>query len=83
GRPDLAGSALSRVAAPTLLIVGELDYPVIEMNRAALQQLRCEKALQIVPEATHLFVEPGTLDHVARLASDWFQRWLGIGRERI
>ena len=83
GRPDLAGSALSRVAAPTLLIVGELDYPVIEMNRAALEQLRCEKALQIVPEATHLFEEPGTLDRVARLASDWFQRWLGIGRERI
>ena len=83
GRPDLAGSALSRVAAPTLLIVGELDYPVIEMNRAALQQLRCEKALQIVPEATHLFEEPGTLDQVARLASDWFQRWISVDRERI
>lgn len=61
GRPDLAGSAVPLVTAPTLLIVGELDYPVISMNRAALSQLRCEKRLQIVQRATHLFEEPGTL----------------------
>lgn len=74
GRPDLAGSALPLVTAPTLLIVGELDYPVIAMNRAALSQLRCEKKLQIVPEATHLFEEPGTLEAVAHLAAVWFAK---------
>ena len=74
GRPDLAGSALPLVTAPTLLIVGELDYPVITMNRAALSQLRCEKKLQIVPRATHLFEEPGTLEEVGRLAADWFAK---------
>jgi putative phosphoribosyl transferase len=73
GRPDLAGSALSRVEAPTLLIVGGEDKPVIEMNRAALAQLRCEKRLEVVPDATHLFQEPGTLEEVARLAGLWFR----------
>ena len=72
GRPDLAGSALPLVIAPTLLIVGELDSPVITMNRAALSQLRCEKRLQIVPGAAHLFEEPGRLEEVGRLAADWF-----------
>lgn len=72
GRPDLAGNALPCVQAPTLLIVGGLDEPVIEMNRDALAQLRCEKKLEIVPGATHLFEEPGTLEEVARLARDWF-----------
>jgi pimeloyl-ACP methyl ester carboxylesterase len=76
GRPDLAGSALPRVRAPTLLIVGGDDRQVIELNRVALAQLRCEKQLVIVPAATHLFEEPGALDEVARLARDWFQRYL-------
>jgi len=76
GRPDLAGAALLHVRAPTLLIVGGDDGQVIELNRAALAQLRCEKQLVIVPAATHLFEEPGALDEVARLARDWFQRYL-------
>jgi len=74
GRPDLAGSALPLITAPTLLVVGELDYPVIAINRDALSQLRCEKNLQIVPGATHLFDEPGTLEAVSRLAADWFTK---------
>jgi pimeloyl-ACP methyl ester carboxylesterase len=81
GRPDLAGAALTRVQAPTLLIVGENDGEVIELNRAALAQLRCEKQLVVVPGATHLFEEPGALDEVARLARDWFERHL-IAAER-
>jgi dienelactone hydrolase len=76
GRPDLAGPALARVEAPTLLIVGGDDTPVIELNRAALAQLRCEKRLVIVPGATHLFEEPGALDEVARLARQWSERHL-------
>ena len=76
GRPDLAGHALARVRAPTLLIVGGNDFPVIDLNRAALAQLRCEKQLVIVPGATHLFEEPGALDEVARLAREWFERHL-------
>ncbi len=76
GRPDLAGPALHHVKAPTLLIVGGNDIPVIEMNREALEQLRSEKELVIVPGATHLFEEPGTLEEVARLAADWFVRHL-------
>src|SRR5881394_2956971 len=76
GRPDLAGDALPKVKSPTLLIVGGLDYPVIEMNKSALARMRCEKELKIVPGATHLFEEPGTLQEVARLAADWFQRHL-------
>ena len=76
GRPDLAGAALMLVQAPTLLIVGENDGQVIQLNREALAQLRCEKQLMIVPGATHLFEEPGALDAVARLACDWFERHL-------
>jgi len=76
GRPDLAGPALPRVTAPTLLIVGSHDPVVVELNQQALAQLRCEARLEIVPGATHLFEEPGTLERVARLASEWFQRWL-------
>ena len=83
GRPDLAGPALPRVAAPTLLIVGGNDFPVIDMNRDALEQMRTEKRLEIVPGATHLFEEPGALEQVARLAAGWFVRHLdpevGIG----
>jgi putative phosphoribosyl transferase len=78
GRPDLAGAALTRVQAPTLLIVGEHDDQVVQLNRQALTQLRCEKWLVIVPGATHLFEEPGALDEVARLARDWFQRHLDV-----
>jgi pimeloyl-ACP methyl ester carboxylesterase len=79
GRPDLAGAALSRVAAPTLLIVGGMDRFVLELNREALAQLSCEKALQVVPGATHLFEEPGTLEEVSRLAGSWFVEHLKAG----
>lgn len=72
GRPDLAGDALARVRAPTLLIVGELDFGVIELNEQAAEELACEKRLEIVPGATHLFEEPGALEEVARLAAGWF-----------
>jgi dienelactone hydrolase len=72
GRPDLAGQALGQVRAPTLLIVGGDDVPVITLNQQALAQLRGEKQLVIVPGATHLFEEPGALDAVAALARDWF-----------
>ena len=78
GRPDLAGAALTRVQAPTLLIVGEHDDQVVQLNRQALTQLRCEKRLVIVPGATHLFEEAGALDEVARLARGWFQRHLDV-----
>src|SRR5262249_60397110 len=71
GRPDLAGDALPHVRAPTLLIVGGRDTPVIAMNRDAQARLRCENDLVIVPGASHLFEEPGTLEQVARLARDW------------
>ena len=76
GRPDLAKEALSVVRAPTLLIVGGDDRVVIELNRQALDKLSCEKRLEIVPSATHLFEEPGTLERVAALAVDWFLRHL-------
>ena len=72
GRPDLAGDALPRVTAPTLLIVGELDDVVIQLNREAFDQLNCEKKMEIVRGASHLFEEPGTLEEVARLATAWF-----------
>ena len=76
GRPDLARGALARVTAPTLLIVGGHDLPVIDMNREAMAQMRAEVRLEIVPGATHLFEEPGTLEVVARMARDWFARHL-------
>jgi putative phosphoribosyl transferase len=76
GRPDLAGVALPRVTAPTLLIVGGADTPVIAMNREAMRQIRGEVALEIVPGATHLFEEPGALERVAELAGDWFSRFV-------
>lgn len=72
GRPDLAGDALDEVRAPTLLIVGGADTEVLALNRAALARLRCEKRLEVVPRATHLFEEAGALDVVARLAGRWF-----------
>jgi dienelactone hydrolase len=73
GRPDLADQAIPAVAAPTLLIVGGNDDVVIALNQMTLDQLRCEKRLEIVPGATHLFEEPGTLEQAATLARDWFQ----------
>lgn len=76
GRPDLAGEALGRVEAPTLLIVGGYDEPVIELNREAMRQMHAHVELEIVPGATHLFEEPGTLDQVAGLAAGWFARYL-------
>jgi dienelactone hydrolase len=77
GRPDLAGDRLSDVKAPTLLIVGSRDVPVIPLNKDAFEKLRCEKKLEIVPGASHLFEEPGTLEEVSRLASAWFTSHLG------
>jgi putative phosphoribosyl transferase len=79
GRPDLACDALPLVEAPTLLIVGGNDVPVIGMNEEALQRLRAEKRLEIIPGATHLFEEPGALEEVARLAAGWFARYLVPG----
>jgi len=76
GRPDLAGPALAQVRAPTLLIVGGNDDVVIELNRQAYRELRAEKELKIIPGATHLFEEPGTLEQVATAAAHWFRRHL-------
>ena len=82
GRPDLAGPALPRVQAPTLLIVGGNDVPVIGMNQDAMARMQTEVRLEIVPGATHLFEEPGTLEEVARLARDWFVRHLDRKAQR-
>jgi putative phosphoribosyl transferase len=80
GRPDLAGPYLEQVRCPTLLIVGGHDEPVIELNKQALSHLRGTQELIIVPGATHLFEEPGTLEEVARLAGDWFLTYLQMDR---
>ena len=80
GRPDLAGEALSRVSAPTLLIVGGFDEPVIDLNEKARAQMRGEVRIEIVPRTTHLFEEPGALERVAELARDWFLNRLGRGK---
>jgi putative phosphoribosyl transferase len=76
GRPDLAGDALRKVAAPTLLIVGGWDDVVLELNERSCAELRCERQLAVVPRATHLFEEPGALEEVARLAANWFHQRL-------
>ncbi len=76
GRPDLAGPALARVRAPTLLIVGGDDAPVIQVNEEAMLQISARRRLEIVPGATHLFDEPGALEQVAGLARDWFSHYL-------
>jgi putative phosphoribosyl transferase len=76
GRPDIAGEYLPGVVAPTLLLVGGLDTEVIELNQEALDQMTAEKKLVIVPGATHLFEEPGTLEQVAKLSTEWFLRYL-------
>jgi putative phosphoribosyl transferase len=78
-RPDLAGDALPKIQAPTLLIVGGNDDVVIELNEMARDRMRCEVKLEIVPGATHLFEEPGALEKVAKLASDWFASHMGSG----
>jgi dienelactone hydrolase len=78
GRPDLAGQALSRVLAPTLLLVGALDATVIELNRQASALLQGEKRLELIQGATHLFAEPGTLEQVAQRAQEWFARYLSV-----
>jgi dienelactone hydrolase len=77
GRPDLAGASLPGVEAPTLLVVGGADTEVIELNREAASQMEAEHQLEIIPGAGHLFEEPGALDRVAELASDWFRSRLG------
>jgi putative phosphoribosyl transferase len=77
GRPDLAGAKLGLVRAPTLLIVGSADHQVVELNREAQALMRCTNRLELVPGATHLFEEPGTLEKAAALARDWFVHYLG------
>jgi len=76
GRPDLAGDALPEVKAPTVLIVGGRDVEVLELNRQAAARMRCETRIEVVPGASHLFEEPGTLEQAAHLARDWFLRHL-------
>lgn len=76
GRPDLAGEVLSRVTAPTLLIVGGDDEVVVELNREAFEKLECSRQLDVVPGATHLFAEPGALEQVAKMAEEWFLHYL-------
>ena len=83
GRPDLAGSDLVEVKAPTLLIVGGNDTPVIRLNEIALARLTSDRKLEIVPGATHLFEEPGTLDQAAQLAAGWFKKYLLSGTIKI
>lgn len=75
GRPDLAINAIPSVISPTLFIVGELDFQVIELNKLAFEKLRCERRFEIVPNATHLFEEPGCLEEVARLSKEWFLKY--------
>lgn len=82
GRPDLAGSNLFRVQSPTLLIVGGYDTEVLRLNQEAFARLPCEKAIKIVPRATHLFEEAGALPEVARLAGEWFRKHLAHGATR-
>lgn len=81
GRPDLAGEALALVKAPTLLIVGELDPEVIELNQKAKEKMLCHRQLEIIPRATHLFEEPGTLAQVADLAKSWFTTYVRPGKQ--
>lgn len=83
GRPDLAGSALSKVTAPTLLIVGGADPQVLQLNRGAFSRLTCEKHLEVVVGATHLFEEAGALEEVARLAGQWFEQHMGRRGPRV
>ncbi|MHC2991448.1 DeoR family transcriptional regulator [Pontibacter sp. HJ8] len=81
GRPDLAGAVLADVQTPTLLIVGGLDEQVLALNIQAQEQMQCIKDLELVPDATHLFEEPGALEMAAQLATDWFRKYLGPGKQ--
>jgi putative phosphoribosyl transferase len=81
GRPDLADASLVEVQAPTLLLVGGEDETVLELNQEALESLRCEKRLEVIPGATHLFEEPGALEEVSRYAADWFASHLALAAE--
>jgi putative phosphoribosyl transferase len=83
GRPDLAGQFLPLVQSPTLLIVGENDPFVLDLNRQALNELNCERRLKIVAGATHLFEEPGALEEVARLAREWFERYFRRRHDQV
>ena len=76
GRPDLAGEALSQIQSPALFMVGGDDFGVIELNQESYDLMKCKKELKIIPGATHLFEEPGTLEEVARLAAEWFKKYL-------
>jgi pimeloyl-ACP methyl ester carboxylesterase len=76
GRPDLAGEALEQVKCPTLLIVGGLDAAVIQLNEQAYARMHCPRELKIIPQATHLFAEPGRLEEVARISAAWFRHHL-------
>jgi alpha-beta hydrolase superfamily lysophospholipase len=76
GRPDLAGEDILKLQCPTLLIVGSLDYPVIELNHAAYSQMKCKREMMLINGATHLFEEAGALEKVAEVASDWFDKYL-------
>jgi putative phosphoribosyl transferase len=76
GRPDLASSALKKVKSPTLLIVGSLDYDVLNFNKDAYELLTCDKKFEVIKEATHLFEEPGTMEQVCEKAGDWFEKYL-------
>lgn len=76
GRPDLAGDSLERIEAPTLLLVGGNDFQVIELNQLAMQRMNCTRVLRLIPHATHLFEEPGTLEQVALHAVNWFKQYL-------
>jgi len=78
GRPDLANDVLSNVKSPTMLIVGERDQDVLRLNEEAYAKLNCEKTIAIVPRATHLFEQRGTLEEVARLAANWFRKYLKV-----
>lgn len=82
GRPDLADAVLPDVQTPTLLIVGGLDEPVLTYNRQAQDRLQCIKDLEIVPDATHLFEEPGALEMAAQLATDWFRKYLATNKQQ-
>lgn len=82
GRPDLAGDTLPEVKSPTLLIVGGYDQLVIELNQQAFKRLRCEKNLEVIPAASHLFEEPGKLEEVAKMAADWFVQFLNMPEEQ-
>jgi putative phosphoribosyl transferase len=81
GRPDLAGEAIHKVVAPTLLIVGDRDRQIIQLNRDAMELIPAPKKLEVVPGATHLFEEPGALELVASLTREWFKTYLGRSNE--